>query len=217
MANIFPRWVNIVPLKVIIGVLLTVTSIIAGITYYFTPKYSRVGYAPTQPVAFDHSLHVNQLGLDCLYCHQDVDKAAHSNVPSTNTCMNCHSIVKTDSPKLAPIRNSYASGEPVEWVQIHKTPGYVYFNHAVHVNRGISCVHCHGRVDEMEVVSHAESHSMAFCLECHREPERFIRPVDEVTNLAWTAGSEAEQLEQGKELVEKWNVNPPLSCSGCHR
>lgn len=217
MANIFPRWVNTVPLKVIVGVLLSVTSIIAGITYYFTPKYTRAGYAPTQPVAFDHSLHVGQLGLDCLYCHTDVTKAAHSNVPSTNTCMNCHSIVKSDSPKLAPIRNSYESGEPVEWVQIHKTPDYVYFNHAVHVNRGISCVHCHGQVNEMEVVSHAESHSMAFCLECHREPERFIRPVDEVTNLDWSAGSEAEQLELGKKLVHDWNVNPPLSCSGCHR
>ncbi|NRA26631.1 MAG: cytochrome c3 family protein [Opitutales bacterium] len=217
MANIFPRWVNTIPLKVIAALALTATSIIAGITYYFTPKYARVGYQPTQPVAFDHSLHVGQLGMDCRYCHTDVDKAAHSNVPSTNTCMNCHSLIKTDSPKLQPIRDSFASGEPVEWVQIHKTPDYVYFNHAAHVNRGVSCVHCHGQVNEMEVVHHEKSLSMAFCLECHREPERFIRPVEDVYNLDWSAGDSSDQKAQGEELVHDWNVNPPLSCSGCHR
>ena len=217
MANIFPRWVNTIPLKVIAALALTATSIIAGITYYFTPKYARVGYQPTQPVAFDHSLHVGQLGMDCRYCHTDVDKAAHSNVPSTNTCMNCHSLIKTDSPKLRPIRDSFASGEPVEWVQIHKTPDYVYFNHAAHVNRGVSCVHCHGQVNEMEVVHHEKSLSMAFCLECHREPERFIRPVEDVYNLDWSAGDSSDQKAQGEELVHDWNVNPPLSCSGCHR
>ncbi|MCH2155483.1 MAG: cytochrome c family protein [Opitutales bacterium] len=208
---------NTIPLKVIAALALTATSIIAGITYYFTPKYARVGYQPTQPVAFDHSLHVGQLGMDCRYCHTDVDKAAHSNVPSTNTCMNCHSLIKTDSPKLQPIRDSFASGEPVEWVQIHKTPDYVYFNHAAHVNRGVSCVHCHGQVNEMEVVHHEKSLSMAFCLECHREPERFIRPVEDVYNLDWSAGDSSDQKAQGEELVHDWNVNPPLSCSGCHR
>lgn len=217
MANIFPRWVNTIPLKVIAALALTVTSIIAGVTYYFTPKYTRVGYMPTQPVAFDHSLHVGQLGMDCRYCHTFVENAAHSNVPSANTCMNCHSIVKADSPKLAPIRASYESGKPVEWVHIHKTPDYVYFDHSAHVNRGVSCVHCHGQVNQMEVVFHAKSLSMAFCLECHREPERFLRPVEEVTNLDWSAGSYADQKALGEQLVHKWNVNPPLSCSGCHR
>jgi len=113
--------------------------------------------------------------------------------------------------------DSWASGEPIPWVRIHKTPDYVYFNHAVHVNRGISCVECHGQVNEMEVVYHAKSLSMAFCLECHREPEKYIRPADEVYNLNWKAESQEAQLEMGEELVAHWKVNPPESCSGCHR
>ncbi|MGJ3243990.1 MAG: cytochrome c3 family protein [Opitutales bacterium] len=217
MANIFRKSVNTVPLKLIIILGLITSSLIAGVTYYFTPKYTRVGYMPTQPVAFDHSLHVDQLGMDCRYCHTYVDQAGHSNIPSTNTCMNCHSLVQTESPKLAPVRESYASGEPIPWVRIHKTPEYVYFNHAVHVNRGISCLHCHGQVNEMEVVYHAEPLSMAFCLECHRAPEKYIRPVDEVYNLDWRPESKEAQLKMGEEFVHDWNVNPPISCSGCHR
>jgi len=116
-----------------------------------------------------------------------------------------------------PVRDSYASGEPIPWVRVHKTPDYVFFNHAVHVNRGISCVECHGQVNEMEVVSHAKSLSMAFCLECHRNPEDYIRPIDKVYDLAWQPESEEIQVEMGEELVQHWKVNPPESCSGCHR
>ena len=126
-------------------------------------------------------------------------------------------MVQTQSPALEPVVDSWASGEPIPWVRIHKTPDYVYFNHAVHVNRGISCVECHGQVNEMEVVYHAKSLSMAFCLECHREPEKYIRPADEVYNLNWKAESKEAQLEMGEELVAHWKVNPPESCSGCHR
>ena len=217
MANIFPKWSNTVPLKLIAALLLVGGLAIAGITHYFTPKYLRVGYQPKQPVAFDHSLHVGQLGMDCRYCHTFVDRSEHSNVPAASTCMNCHSLVKPDSPQLKPIRDSYNSGEPVPWVRIHRTPDYVYFNHAAHVNRGVSCVHCHGRIDEMQEVYHAKPLSMAFCLECHRNPEHFIRPVDKVTDLAWTPESEEAQLRDGKEFVHQWNINPPESCSGCHR
>jgi hypothetical protein len=131
--------------------------------------------------------------------------------------MNCHSQVKKDSPLLEPIRKSYETGEPVEWVRIHKVPDYVYFNHAVHVNRGISCVECHGQINEMEVVYHAEPLTMAFCLECHRNPEDSIRPLDEVYNLNWTPENATAHAEWAKEAVTNWNVNPPQSCSGCHR
>lgn len=217
MANIFPKWSNTAPIKILICLCLTVGTVVAGITYYATPKYLRVGYQPIQPVSFEHSLHVDQLGLDCRYCHTFVDRSEHSNVPAASTCMNCHSLIKTDSPKLAPIRNSYESGEPVPWVKIHRTPDYVYFNHSVHINRGISCVHCHGQVNEMEVVSHDKPLSMAFCLECHRNPENFIRPIDEVTNLNFKYDSREEQIEQGTKFVHDWKVNPPQSCSGCHR
>ena len=185
MANVFPKWVNTIPIKVAVGLGLIVGAVALGVTYYFTPKYTRVGYAPTQLVAFSHAIHSGQLGIDCRYCHTFVDRAGHSNVPGTNVCMSCHSMVRKDDPLLSLVRESYESGEPIPWVRIHKTPDYVYFNHSVHVNRGISCVECHGRVDQMEVVQHAKSLSMGFCLECHRNPEKYIRPVDEVYNLGW--------------------------------
>lgn len=217
MANLFSKSVNLVPLKILIALTLTASVVIAGVTYYFTPQYARVGYMPQQPVAFDHSLHVEQLGLDCRYCHNFVDRAAHSNVPSTNTCMTCHSMVLSDSPKLAPVRDSYESGRPIEWVKIHQLPDYAYFNHAVHVNRGISCVHCHGQVNEMEVVYHAKSLSMAFCLDCHKNPEQYIREPQHVFDLNWKPESRQAQLQMGERLVHDWNINPPISCSGCHR
>ncbi len=217
MANIFPKWSNTVPLKIIFAVLLLGGAITAGVTYYFTPKYSRVGYMPIQPVAYDHSLHVDQLGMDCRYCHTYVDRSEHANIPDAGTCMNCHNQILPDSPKLAPIRASYESDQPVEWVRIHKTPDYVFFNHAVHVNRGVSCVECHGQVNEMKEVFHAKDHSMTMCLECHRNPEKFVRPLDKVYDLDWKAASEEAQLKLGKKLVHEWDINPPESCSGCHR
>ncbi|MEM9226834.1 MAG: cytochrome c3 family protein, partial [Verrucomicrobiota bacterium] len=215
--NIYPKWTNTAPLKLIASLLLLVGTVVAGVTYYATPKWTEVGYAPVQPVAFSHYIHAEQLGMDCRYCHTYVDRSGHSNVPGANTCMNCHNQVLANDDRLAPIRDSYASGEPVPWVKIHNAPDYVYFNHAVHVNRGVSCVECHGQVNEMEVVYQAEPLSMAFCLECHRNPENFLRPPDEVYNLSWEAESATAQLEMGEKFVHDWKVQPPQSCSGCHR
>ncbi len=217
MANIFPKWSNKVPLKAVIAIKLVLLAVIVGFTYYATPKYINVGYQPIQPVAFDHYLHVTQLGLDCRYCHFSVDKSATSGVPATNTCMNCHSAILTDSPALALVRHSYESGDPIPWVRVHKAPDYVYFNHSAHVNRGISCVECHGQVNEMERVYQAKPLSMSFCLDCHREPEKHVRPLDQVYNLTWKAESEQAQLEMGRKFVHDWKINPPTSCSGCHR
>lgn len=216
MANLFSKSSNALPLKIVIAVTVLGVTAVAGITYYFTPKYTRVGYEPKQPVAYNHYLHAEQLGLDCRYCHSYVDESGHANVPDAGTCMNCHSQVKKDSPLLQPIRNSYATGEPVEWVRIHKVPDYVYFNHAVHVNRGVSCVECHGKVNEMETVYQAEPFSMAFCLDCHRNPETAIRPLEEVYNLNWSPETEAAHAEMAERVID-WNINPPQSCSGCHR
>jgi len=217
MANIFPKWSNKVPRNTLIALVLISVFLTAGMTYYFTPKYSDVGYEPIQPVAFDHSLHVGQLGMDCRYCHTYVDRSEHANIPAASTCMNCHNQIRTTSPALAPIRESYETGMPVQWVKIHDTPDYVYFNHAVHVNRGISCVECHGKINEMSVVSQEKAFTMFFCLECHRNPEKYVRPLDEVYNLDWEPKSEADQLEQGKQFVHDWKINPPHNCSGCHR
>lgn len=217
MANVFPKWANTVPIKLIIAVILLKTAVVLGVTYYFTPKYTRVGYAPTQPVPFSHALHSGQLEIDCRYCHTFVDRSGHSNVPGTNVCMSCHSMVQKNSPLLQVVRDSYDSGEPVPWVRIHKTPDYVYFNHAVHVNRGISCVECHGEIQNMEVVHHAKPLSMGFCLECHRNPEDYIRPPEEVYNLDWERPTDPESLDELHSFVHDWSVNPPQSCSGCHR
>ena len=162
--------------------------------------------------------------MDCRYCHSFVEVAAHSNLPTTQVCMNCHQGVQKENPKLAPLHESWRTGKPIEWVQIHKTPDYVYFNHAAHVNRGVSCVSCHGRVDKMDVVYHAESHSMSWCLDCHRAPENALRPLDKITDLGWQAPLTKDQtpkeaqLELGLGLKKKWHINPPdKNCAGCHR
>ena len=246
MRNLFPRWTNTIPVKLIIALGMVGGGVVAAITYYATPKYTRVGYQPTQPVPYDHSFHAGQLGLDCRYCHHGVEKSSHANIPSANVCMSCHKNVKADSPLLEVVRDSYFgedanrdgqlssdedlngdgvlnAGPAVPWVRVHKAPDYVYFNHAIHVNRGVSCVECHGRIDEMEEVYHAKHLSMSFCLECHRNPEMALRPNSQVTNLAWTASKDPEtnsdlaQIHAGLELKTNWGINPPLSCTGCHR
>jgi hypothetical protein len=218
MANIFPKWSNWIPIKLAVVLACIGSTVALGVTYYFTPKYTRVGYEPTQPVEFDHSIHVNQLGMDCRYCHYGVDQVAHSNVPTTQVCMTCHTQVQQQSNKLEPVRQSWETGKPIEWVRVHKAPDYVYFNHEIHVNSGISCVECHGQVNEMKEVYHAKSHSMGWCLECHREPEKYIRPLDKVYDLDWQAAHEGiSQEEMGEALVADWKINPPENCAGCHR
>ncbi len=217
MSKIFPKQANKAPLLILTALALVGSVVLAGITYYATPKYTRVGYQPIQPVPFEHSLHAGELGIDCTYCHNQVEKSSHSNVPSTNTCMNCHNQVLPTSEKLQPVRDSFASGDPVPWVQVHKLPDYVYFNHSVHVNRGVSCFECHGQVNDMDIVSHEKSFSMAFCLDCHRNPEKVIRPLDQITNMDWRPTSEEAQLKFGEAKVAEWHINPPTSCSGCHR
>jgi len=216
MSDVFPKWTNKLPLRIIVGLGVLGAAVTMGVTYYFTPKYTRVGYQPVQPVAFSHSIHAGQLGMDCVYCHSAVEKSWYSNVPSASTCMNCHNQVLKDDPKLALVRDSFYNDKPIEWVQIHKLPDYVYFNHSVHVNRGVSCVECHGRVDQMDEVYHAKPMSMGFCLECHRNPEKHIRPLDKITDLAWEIPAH-QQLEDGKAMVKEWDIKSSDHCSACHR
>ncbi len=218
MANIFPRWSNLIPIKLAVCVVALGAAVTAGIWYYFTPEYTNVGYMPVQPVPFSHELHVKQLGLDCRHCHSFVEVAAHSNIPNTETCMRCHTQVQKENPKLQPVRDSWASGQPIPWVQIHKTPDYVFFNHSVHVNRGVSCKSCHGEVNNMAVVHQVKSLSMSWCLDCHRAPENHLRPLNEVFNLDWVPPVGKNQKEIGTALKKEWNVNPPVTnCAACHR
>lgn len=211
---IFPKWTNNLPTFLLLGLLLKVTFIVFVMYYWFSPKHYEVGYAPDQPIPFSHQLHAGELGVDCRYCHNFVDQAAHSNIPSTETCMNCHNVIKKDSPHIMKIRESYTEGKPIEWVQIHKLPHYSYFNHSAHLNAGVSCVSCHGRVDQMEVVHQSEPLSMGWCLDCHRAPEKHLRPKHLVTKLDWKAEN---QLELGKMLKDKHNIYPGEDCNTCHR
>ena len=216
MSDIFPKWTNRLPLKIAIGAILIGGGVTAGVTYYFTPKYTRVGYQPIQPVAFSHEIHAGQLGMDCRYCHNGVEKSWYSNIPAASVCMNCHNQVLKDSPKLELVRESALSGKPIEWVQVHKTPDYVYFNHSVHVNRGVSCVKCHGQINHMDEVRHEKPFSMTFCLDCHRDPAKQIRDPKDVYNLDLKI-SDAEQEKMGKKFVHDWKVNASQNCSACHR
>jgi hypothetical protein len=191
------------------------TLVVAGIWYYGSPEYTDVGYRPHQPVPYSHKLHAGDLGIDCRYCHASVEVSPVANVPPTATCMNCHKTVKRDSPLLAPIRESAATGRPMRWVRVHELPDYAYFAHHVHVNAGIGCVTCHGRVDEMEVVMQQKPLSMNWCLNCHRNPEPHRRPVSEVTNMKWVPPKDSGAL--AARLWQEHPVHPPMACSGCHR
>lgn len=219
MANFFPKWMNWLPLKLTVCVGAIVTMLVVGIWYYFTPKYTRVGYEPNQPVPFSHVIHVEQLGMDCRYCHSFVEVASHSNVPTTATCIGCHGEgkIKHDSPQLTAVVESWKTGNPIQWARIHQVPDYAYFNHAVHVNRGVSCYSCHGDVSAMPVVYQHEPQSMAWCLDCHRQPENHLRPPSEIYNMKWKPVAGESQRDIGLKFKQEWDVNPPVTCGGCHR
>lgn len=215
MAQIFPEWVNRLPGRIAVSGGILAILAIAGIWYYGSPEYTDVGYMPKQPVPYSHKLHVGELGLDCRYCHTGVEVSAVAMVPPTQTCMNCHTTIKPESPKLAPIRASWEQGTPVHWVRIHKVPDYAYFDHSAHLRVGVGCESCHGNVAEMEEVFLAEPLSMGWCLECHRNPDPHLRPQEEITTMGWEPP--ANQAELAGAIKAKYAVNPPETCSGCHR
>ena len=214
MPQIFPKKANVIPSVSLFGVLGGGVFAVLFIWYYFSPEFTDVGYEPEQPVPYSHVLHVNKLGLDCRYCHSNVEISGHANVPATETCMNCHTQVLTESLQLLPVRESWSTGEPVEWVNVHMLPDYVQFSHAIHVNNGVGCETCHGRVDEMEVVRQVEPLSMGWCLECHREPERYIRPDAEVTTMGYV--QPADFISRNLERIRTEGIIPPTNCSACH-
>lgn len=209
MAQIFPRWLNRLPIYLAGGGGLLGLSTVFLVTYFFSPSHTDVGYMPHQPVPYSHKLHVGELGLDCRYCHASVESSPVANIPPTSVCMNCHRLVARDAASLAPLRESASSGRPMRWVRVHKLPEYVYFDHRAHVSAGIGCVSCHGRVDEMDEVRQVEPLSMSWCLECHRDPAPHLRPPEEVTNMKW--------MRAAGRPSETRPVEPPLDCSGCHR
>lgn len=212
----FPRWTAWIRPAIAAAGLITPVYLALFVWYAFSPQTTDVGYRPEQPVPFSHAIHAGKLGMDCRYCHSTVEKAAHSPIPPTATCMNCHAHVKTASPKLQLVRESYATGMPVEWRRVHDLPDYVYFNHSAHVTRGIGCSSCHGRIDKMEIVQQDQKLSMGWCLDCHRAPEQHIRPKDQITNMEWKL-PQTEQVSLGRKLLEEYHINPSVHCSVCHR
>ncbi|MDX9752750.1 MAG: cytochrome c3 family protein [bacterium] len=211
----FPIWTNFI--KYGVGVVLAVVPLYAVALLYYTgsPRTTDVGYGPQQPIPYSHALHAGELGIDCRYCHNTVEKSAKAAIPPAQTCMNCHSMIRTESPKLIALRESFNTGMPIEWVRVHDLPDYVYFDHSAHVNRGVGCVSCHQRVDQMDLVFQAEPLSMGWCLDCHRNPEANLRPLDKITAMDWVP--EEDPIELGKRLRIEYNINPPTDCSTCHR
>lgn len=202
------------PLLSLAGALVGGIVLIFVVWYFFSPEFIDVGYAPEQPVPYSHELHVGRLGLDCQYCHTNVTVAATANVPPTQTCMNCHGQILTESINLLPVRESWATGQPIEWVKVHFLPDYVQFSHAIHVNNGVGCETCHGQVDQMTVVAQVEPLSMGWCLECHRQPELYLRPDDEITTMGYVHPSDF--VERNLRRIEREGILPPTDCSACH-
>lgn len=215
MAQIFPKWTNRLPAIIAVGGVVVLLAAVGLVWYYFSPEYTDVGYRPIQPVEYSHQVHAGNLGIDCRYCHTSVERQAHANVPPTRTCMNCHTMVKPESEKLALVRNSFTTGEPITWIRVHKLPDYVYFNHSAHINAGVSCISCHGDVTQMPVITLMKPLSMGWCLECHRNPDANLRPVSEVTNMRWE--KPPDHAQWAAEWKKTKGVNPPTACSGCHR
>ena len=215
MAVIFPRWSNQLPKWVAALVVLVGTGAVFAVTYWFSPLYTDVGYSPEQPVPFSHKLHAGDLGLDCRYCHNTVETAAHAAVPPTATCMNCHRAIKADSEAIKPLVESFAANKPMHWVNVHMLPDYAIFDHSAHVAAGVGCVTCHGRVDQMEVVQQVQPLSMGWCMDCHKNPTPNLRPRDQVTNMAYDALVEAYNPAGDPHRTRA--IRPPENCSGCHQ
>jgi hypothetical protein len=194
-----------------------VSGVLIGSNLSRSPYVTQVGAPVDQPVPFSHKHHVKELGIDCRYCHNTAETSAVASVPSTHTCMSCHSQVWTNSPLLEPVRQSYLEGKPIEWNKVYDLPDFVYFNHSIHIQKGIGCDTCHGPIHEMNITYKAQPLSMSWCLDCHRQPEKYIRPREEVFNYEYKPPK--NQLELGKKLVEEYGIRKEqlTDCSVCHR
>jgi hypothetical protein len=212
---VFPKWTNQLRNVVGVGVVIVPVYAVALLWYGGSPRTTAVGYAPTQPIAYSHAMHAGKHGVDCRYCHTTVENAAFAAVPSTQICMNCHAKVVPETPKIVPLKEAFATGMPIQWIKVHDLPQYVYFNHSSHVNVGVGCVSCHGRIDKMDVVRQVEMLSMGWCLDCHRNPEPNLRPKEFVTKMDWAPNEDASTL--GARLRKELNINPGTDCSTCHR
>jgi hypothetical protein len=216
MAQIFHPSTNTISKVTIFGglaLIIVLALLLAGLTR--SSYVSEVGVARAQPVPFSHQHHVTDDGIDCRYCHTSVETSSFAGIPSTKICMNCHTQIWPDSAALAPVRESFRTGQSIQWTRVYNLPGFVYFDHSIHVHKGVGCVTCHGRVDQMPLTWKASTLHMDWCLECHRNPERFVRPRKEVFNMDYQPP--VDQLALGISLVKEYGIHAPTSCSTCHR
>ena len=216
MRQLFPRSSNALSKASIVLALVTLAGVAwAGVMLNTSGYSTGEGIFLNQPVPFSHDHHYAGLGIDCRYCHTSVETASSAGIPPVSTCMNCHKQIWTNADLLEPVRASYRSGEPIEWERVHDLADFVYFNHSVHVTKGIGCETCHGRVDQMPLVYQAENLTMGWCLECHRDPAKFVRPREEVFTFGWEPP--IPQSELGPRLVEEYEIESLTYCSVCHR
>lgn len=233
MSVLFPKWTNFLPTVAALGAVGGLVTAVAGAWYYLTPDFYKVGYMPTQPGGgFNHQLHAGKLGMDCRYCHTKVEKSYEANIPNVATCYGCHSDNKlallstseTHKTRTAFIREAYAKDESIPWRRVHKVPDYVHnFPHHAHLNAGISCYSCHGQITAMPVVYQAKGLGMGFCLECHRNPEKYVVPKDKLTQLQWVEANLTQRAEGVKDpavnvdaLLSNLEKRPPQNCGACH-
>ena len=219
MSQIFHPATNIVAKVTIFGALI-VAGLLGGVLYELemSPYYTSVNVTREQPVPFSHKHHAGELGLDCRYCHTTVEKSSFAGVPPTQTCMTCHSQIWTNSAMLEPVRLSYRTDKSIAWTRVNAVPQFVYFDHSIHINKGVGCTTCHGPIAQMPLTYRAQTLYMSFCLDCHRQPEKYVRPRSEVFNPNYVAP--ANQLELGKKLVVEYKIQDPRhiqTCSTCHR
>src|SRR6476661_10922504 len=217
MSQIFHRSANTIARVSIFGAVF----FIAGLLGLFaevnrSPWVTQARVAREQPIQFSHERHVAGNGLDCRYCHTSVEESSFAGIPPTKTCMNCHSQIFSTSPYLEPVRESFRSDRPIAWTRVHDLPDFVYFNHSIHVKKGMGCTTCHGQVDRMPLMWQEKSLQMEWCLECHRNPAKYVRPRDKITDMEYQL-SDREQLVVGQRLVKEYQIQSLTSCSTCHR
>jgi hypothetical protein len=224
MSSLFKPWSNTAARLSIAAVGALAAGGIGGLMIYVrSPLFTQQNDPIEQPVQFDHRHHAGEEGIDCRYCHTSVEKAASAGFPPTSLCLNCHSQIWNKSPKLAPVRESFFTDRPIPWERVHKVPHYAYFNHSIHVAKGVGCATCHGRIDRMAAVEKFAPLTMGWCLDCHRQPEKFLRPKSEITNMSWEApladakGAPLGQTRLGLILRDQYDVHTRTSCSTCHR
>lgn len=216
MGQIFQPSANTLARVSIFGGILVLFGLLGAWDLFLrSPYHTGVGKPVEQVVPFSHKHHVQQLGLDCRYCHTSVENGAFAGIPPTKTCMNCHAQIWKDAPMLEPVRESFRSGKPLEWTRVHDSPDFVYFDHSIHVAKGIGCATCHGQVDEMPLMWRENTLHMTWCLDCHRHPEKYVRPKEHVFDMQWKAP--ADQKVQGAKLVAEYEIVSQTSCSVCHR